>query len=440
MANADFKMNTEGSYLSSAIGSLRLDAEQAGETKRNAANIVAEIIKAYGGNPAAGIDSSQTPSNPKTGLVYGRIQSGKTRAMIASAAMAFDNNFRIAIVLTSNINDLVSQTHFDFSTGLQGVMSFTKDNDLDREIQNVKVYLEMGDGRLLLVGSKGKNSLENISTFLENVGADDYPSIIFDDEGDQASLDTNTRRRSQSSVAVAPSKINDIIQNKLRVAVPKHVYVSVTGTPQAVLLQSADSSNRPSFVVLIPPGKSYIGGDYFFGSEEPEGNPNKLVIVVDQNEKQTLLDRNSPIPDGLRKSILFFLVSGAAAIKNEGGRDKGYSYLCHPSLNNEEQGIAEEKINSFLTEVTRVLLATTPQAGQIPDKLKEVYDELLLTLKEKTPTFEELKSIISKQLATRQLLVINAKVKRQGIAYGRGYNFLIGGNTLGRGIASVIFW
>ena len=50
-----------------------------------------------------------------TGLVYGRIQSGKTRAMIADTAMAFDNGFRISVVMTSNINDLVAQTHVDFS-------------------------------------------------------------------------------------------------------------------------------------------------------------------------------------------------------------------------------------------------------------------------------------------------------------------------------------
>jgi hypothetical protein len=36
--------------------------------------------------------------------------------------------------------------------------------------------------------------------------------------------------------AVAPSAINNIIQNRLRPALPRHVYVGVTGTPQAVLL------------------------------------------------------------------------------------------------------------------------------------------------------------------------------------------------------------
>lgn len=427
-------MITNGSYIETAIQSLGLDLEQANETRQNAANIVAEIIKAYGGSVEAGINSAQGPVNPSTGLVYGRIQSGKTRAMIASTAMAFDNAFKIVIVMTSNINDLVTQTHFDFSSGLQGVMTFTKDNDLDKEVENVKVHLEMGNGRLLLVASKGKGSLENISEFLKKAGGENYPAIIFDDEGDQASLDTNIRRRSRSNFSVAPSTINDIIQNKLRVSVPRHVYVSVTGTPQAVLLQSADSSNRPSFVIILPPGASYIGGDYFFDTEEPENNTNKLIVSVDQNEKEELLKRTSPIPDGLRHSILFFLISAAAAVKNEGIPDKGYSYLCHPSLKNEEQSLAEERINGFLTEVTKALLQVNGDKN-ILNELQDAHNEIIATLGNKVPDLKELKQIILQQLATRRILVINAKVKRQGIAYGKSFNFLIGGNTLGRGIA-----
>ena len=56
--------------------------------------------------------------------------------MIASTAMAFDNKFRISVVLTSNINDLVAQTHMDFSTGLPGLKILTKDDALDREIDD----------------------------------------------------------------------------------------------------------------------------------------------------------------------------------------------------------------------------------------------------------------------------------------------------------------
>jgi hypothetical protein len=425
-------MITNGSHFAATLTALGLDADQTADTTRNATDIVSAVIKAYGTTAGGNIDPARVPPEPVTGLVYGRIQSGKTRAMIASTAMAFDNKFRIAVVMTSNINDLVDQTHMDFSTGLPGLMIFTKDTDLDREVQTAKLHMEKGGGCLLLICSKGKQSLQNISAFLKDVGAAKYPALIFDDEGDQASLDTNTRKRSKSQVSVAPSAINDAIQNKLRGAIPRNVYVSVTGTPQAVLLQSAGSTHRPSFIEMLPPGRSYIGGDTFFAKEEPEENA-ELIALVDPNEKTQLLNANGPIPDGLRKSILFFLVSAAAAIKNIGVRDKGYSYLCHPSLRNNEQAIAEQRINDFLNEVLTALYGGGN--GPLIRELKTQYDELQKTLGAQTPAFNDIKALILQHLPLRKLLVINAKVKRQGIDYGRGLNFLIGGNTLGRGIA-----
>lgn len=50
----------------------------------------------------------------KIGLVYGKVQSGKTNAMIASTALAFDNGYKIAIILTSNNIELVEQTRDRF--------------------------------------------------------------------------------------------------------------------------------------------------------------------------------------------------------------------------------------------------------------------------------------------------------------------------------------
>ena len=52
---------------------------------------------------------------------------------------------RISIVMTSNINDLVSQTHFDFARGLPGVVIFTKDNDLDREVPRTRPIVDRAD-------------------------------------------------------------------------------------------------------------------------------------------------------------------------------------------------------------------------------------------------------------------------------------------------------
>lgn len=427
-------MITDGRYFKATIAALDLeDDEQRQDTATNATNIVQAIVRAYGGTVEDGIDPTSTPAQALMGLVYGRIQSGKTRAMIASTAMGFDNKFRIAVVMTSNINDLVSQTHLDFATGLPGVMTYTKDNDLLGEVEKVKVHLEVGSTCLLIICSKGAGSLKNVTDFLREVGAGNYPTMIFDDEGDQASLDTNTARRARSPIAVGPTEINRVIQNELRPALPKHVYVSVTGTPQAILLQSVDSTHRPSFIVMLPPGRSYTGGDYFFHSDEPEDNDNDLISIADHDEVEALLDKSQSIPDGLKRSLLFFLVAGAAAIKNLGVPSRGYSYLCHPSLGNTDQGIARDRINAFLTEVTRALLGT--DGADIVKALRDAYEDLKTTLGDETPDFDELTAVIKEQLATYRVLVINGQVKRRGIEYGKGLNFLIGGNTLGRGIA-----
>lgn len=425
-------MITNGQRFSATLNALNLQGEERQSTERNASGIVADVMAAYGTTPSGALDSKRIPNSPRTGLVYGRIQSGKTRAMIASTAMAFDNGFRISIVMTSNINDLVAQTHIDFASGLPGLKILTKDDALDKEVADTKLYLEKTDGCLLIVCSKGNKSLANVARFLTAIGGREYPAIIFDDEGDQASLDTHARKRSKSAVSVAPSPINAIIQDKLRPAVVRNVYVSVTGTPQAVLLQSADSSHRPTFIEMLPPGANYVGGDQFFHEDEPEDNQ-RLISLVDRNEKQQLLNPRGPIPPGLRDSILFFLVAAAAAIKNLDLRAHGYSYLCHPSLKNEEQARAEARIGEFLTHVLRELLDDSD--GEITEGLTAAYEQLSATLGNRTPTFDEIKDILKRYLPLKKLLVINASVKRKGIGYGRGLNFLIGGNTLGRGIA-----
>ena len=139
-------MITDGPYFTRTLDALDLQGSQREDTVRNASNIVSAVMASYGVPPAMDVAGAVVPNRPPTGLVYGRIQSGKTRAMIASTALAFDNGFRVSVVMTSNINDLVSQTHIDFSSGLPGIVTFTKDNDLDREVPTTRLHLERETG------------------------------------------------------------------------------------------------------------------------------------------------------------------------------------------------------------------------------------------------------------------------------------------------------
>lgn len=440
-------INKNGKFYSATLVSLGLSAPEVRAATSNASSIIENVVSAYEstigvghvGKDGKGVARAfrRTPAGPN-GLVYGRIQSGKTRAMITTTAMAFDNGFRIVLVMTSNINDLVSQTHGDFSRVLQRVLVLTKDDELDGEIENAKLDLSAPDGRLLIITSKGNKSLQNVLDFLKLIDAKKYPFLIFDDEGDQASLDTNTYKRSKTGdLTLQKSPINTLIF-RLRNELPASVYVSVTGTPQAVLLQTASSDNKPSFIDLLSPGNGYIGGDSFFSTPEPQDNPTHLISIVPNEDKTRILNPSNPFPEGLRDSILFFLLA-ASAVKQNGGwpeNGKGFQFLCHPSLKNNEQSQARQRISWYLTEIRKILLGHADTLGIIP-AFKEQHRVLQIQLgRNDTPALPVLQGIIGEEIRGIKILVINASNnKRRGIEYGPTFNFLIGGNTLGRGIA-----
>jgi hypothetical protein len=437
-------INTSGRFFTDSLASLGLQGEAAIVATANARNIIRKVVNAYEENIGVGHVGRNGRGVPTqfrrrrmgpNGLVYGRIQSGKTRAMITSTAMAFDNGFRIAIVMTSNINDLVSQTHDDFTRVLRGVRVFTKDDELTNHIENARLDLSTPAGRILIVTSKGGRSLRIVSQFLASIDAAGFPMLIFDDEGDQASLDTNIYRRTRLGLELAPSAINNLIA-RLRNNHPACVYVSVTGTPQAVLLQTASTDNKPSFIEMLPAGIGYTGGDVFFSTEEPEQNPQHLVSIVPTQDQARLLNLGLDFPIGLRDSILFFLLAASAAKINLGIPVNGYQFLCHPSLRNNEQDQARARISDYLLEVRRVLLGNADNFGINPT-LNEQYRILREQLgPTHTPALAVLRGEIEEELLRNTILVINAtNTRRRGIAYGPGFNFLIGGNTLGRGIA-----
>ncbi|MFZ2125037.1 MAG: Z1 domain-containing protein [Candidatus Saccharimonadales bacterium] len=393
-------------------------------------DITDEIIKAY--------DNASKDAVP-TGLIYGRIQSGKTRTMILTTAMAIDRKFKVILVLTSNNNDLVQQTYDDFKKGLPGVKVISKAelNDMDGEVELLKNTLRRDENSVVIVCSKGQNILDKVITFLKAINAHELASLIFDDEGDQATLDTNIGRRSRTGNDIAPSKIFSLIHSEelrsLRMALKKTIFVSVTGTPQALFLQNLDSASRPTFIKIIQPGKGYVGGDVFFSTPNPGSN--RYISIVDEDEMITLQEENDEIPEGLIAAIDFFVMSATIA-----GLEKGwdvYNMLAHPSLNRFDHGLVKQKIISYINNLLDIL-ADPSHTGHSTKlaALRRVYDEVNgRSTKKPEYTFEQSIDTIKRTLPQRQVFVLNSDRRGPAQSPSRSYNFLIGGNSVGRGIA-----
>lgn len=374
-----------------------------------------------------------------TGLLYGRIQSGKTRTMILTSALAIDKKFKVILVLTTDNNDLVQQTYDAFKAGLPGVKVISKAelNDMEGEIELLRSTLPNDGNSVVIVCSKGPSILQKVITFLQAIEADQLPALIFDDEGDQATLDTSTGRRTRTGEDVEPSRIFSLIHSRdlasLKQSLPKAIFVSVTGTPQALFLQNRDSDSRPAFIRLIEPGKGYVGGDVFFDTENPASN--RYIRIVDEDEVNVLLDEAEGVPNGLADAIDFFVVS-ATLIGLERGWNE-YNMLAHPSLNRFDHSLVKQKITGYINDLLRIL--NDPESREYAAKLQQlqkVYDEVV-SRSTKTPQFtmEQVISTIKRTLPQRQVFVINSDRRGPAQSPSRSYNFLIGGNSVGRGLA-----
>jgi len=416
------RVHTNGGTFTAALDAIKplLDKAERRETIHNATQIIRAVLTARGKGTSA------------TGLVYGKIQSGKTRAMITSSALAFGNGFRIVAVITSNNTRLVDQTSNDFKSGLPTVRVFSKAH-FSNERDQAKQILESSDHGIVIVCSKGPRRLNQIIEFLKKIKAERYPALIFDDEGDQATLDTHTSKRSKGAT-IAPSTIHSLIHSdpvvSLRKALPDHVFVSVTGTPQGIVLQNVDSRSRPSFIELLEPGKSYVGGDVFFRVSDP--SKNTLISLTDQNERgQLLAGAPQSIPEGLKKAIRFFLLAAAWASQKSGWPpDEGYYFLCHPSVRNADQQKVDHGIRNYLNQLSPALSNTKHALYR---DLKESYLEVKKN--KSAPSLKHLLKVIQDNIHTREINLINKNTTNTELPRSTRFNFLIGGNTLGRGLA-----
>jgi len=425
-----------------------LPREEVEEIRNQAAQLVAEVVRAYDstvargevgrdGSGRAALDVVHGNDCP-TGLLYGRVQSGKTNAMILAAALAFDNGFRVVVVTTTDNVALVKQTAARFRVLDDGPLVYASTSD-QWELDGDNITRHLGSNGVVLVCSKNAAPVSSLISTLQRVGANDYPALIFDDEADQGSLDTTTAKRSAGS-ASAPSQgsttfrllmNNDAPQEQgesIRESLRHNVFVQVTATPYALLLQNTASPSRPSFTRLLEPGTGYTGGDHFFRRDLVARGERPLVFV-DPNEAAQIAAAPGRPREGLARAIAFFLLAATALELRRGRAEpEGYKLLCHTSPKQLDHDVFAQAIRGAIDQLLggdgRVVPAQRPHFDW-------AYQELVKSVHD-LPAFDDLQRRLARRLPQRKVIVVNAAA--DATEFGSAYNFLIGGNILGRGL------
>ena len=437
--------------LAGGHGSKPMERSALQHSKAQAEDMLAHIVRQYQQDVASGevgaeggaraSEGAPVAGRCPTGLLYGRVQSGKTVAMIILSALAIDNGFRVIVVFTSNYLKLVEQTASRFEA-LEGplVHSSTMNDDWQADAEHIKKNI--GAHGLVVVCAKDSNHSLALIEFLRQVEAANYPAMILDDEADQASLDTTVASRSlkkASAPAFSSTIHRRLVQNdrtaelgeSVRETLRHNVFVQVTATPYSLFLQNIDHPLRPQFTCLLEPGDGYTGGESFFADAfvEPDDGAPPLVFV-DEDESATLEDDPSDAPPGLARAIAFFLLAAAAqSLTQQGARAQGQNFLCHTSVKTAEHDRVGDLIRRFLSKLETDLAA--PLAGETSMRMHWAYAELLKTLP-RAPTLDELVAELRGRIHRRRIYIVNAGTS--DVDFGRELNFVVGGNILGRGL------
>jgi hypothetical protein len=377
-------------------------------------------------NQPAGETPGQTPTSDV--LIYGPIQSGKTSVITAAVGVALDTGFRCIIVLTSDINILYKQTYDRLSNALKTVAVKGKGEWSD--IESLKECL--ANSSVVLVCSKNVSKLKSLLDALRRADARNLPSLIIDDEADQASLNTNARNVDEE-VSAVNAAIND-----LRIFFESASFVQATATPQALFLQQAGGAYRPRSTVLTEPGSDYIGGSFFFDSDRDSlfgsGSP---LREVDQKEVLDLAAKKGPkaggsVPNGLRKALNSFFV--AASVKLISRPMECYAFLCHVSAKTVDHRYLAKIITQYYSEMAEAVKSEsrTPVQQGILSGLRSAYDDLQDS-DQTFPSMEQVLAQIALTIRSTAVRIINAGSEDES-KVDRPYCIFVGGNKLSRGV------
>jgi hypothetical protein len=262
------------------------------------------------------------------GLVLGYVQSGKTASMAATIAKAADSGYRMVIVLAGMTNVLRQQTQIRLLSDVvsHNPLLWLEGTTIESDFKpgSIPKLPTAGNGRCsLFVVKKNAGVLRRLKKALNKLSEIErksLPTLIIDDECDQASINTSAYR---SSV----TRINGLIRD-LCEKLPKVTYVGYTATPYANVLMSETSVDGsrdlyPSeFIISLDEPEGYFGARRLFGEDTDAERDTELPYIrrVPDEDRTNLQppsrkDRETFAPaftPSLTDSCNWFLLSLAA--------------------------------------------------------------------------------------------------------------------------------
>lgn len=283
-----------------------------------------------------------------SGLVIGKVQSGKTGYFTALIARAVDSGYNLIVVLSGgNFNDLRAQTQNRLNSDLIEPMnkqindywhSFTNTvngnkGDVNDESADRNWNLE---NKCLIVTKKNPSSLESLNKWAEEIlitsrnNGVNLKLLLIDDEADHASQNLNANKKE----AETATRINRELRNFIH-KFKFHAYVGFTASPYANMFvppefdnfTDSDSNLVPTlyprdFIYSLPTPTEYFGLEKMCPGVVPQWTNHLAEVKKEEAEfyrKNTnVVNLDNGLREGLYNAILDFFISlGVRSIRSD---------------------------------------------------------------------------------------------------------------------------
>lgn len=383
------------------------------------------------------------PAGKRTGLVVGYVQSGKTLSFTTLTALAHDNGFALVVLIAGTLENLKQQTLDRLTSDLELSASGKtrpwllvhqpSENTSDAALlrQHLKNWTDPSYPQhkkrvCVAVVLKHPKRIANLRDCLKSLDLAKIPTLVIDDEADQASLNTFAAVNQAKGTNRASANYREVLA--LKQVFPHHTYVQYTATPQANLLISLVDHLSPEFAELVSPGAGYVGGATLF---KPKGGYAK---TIPNSEASAKLSTSSTPPATLVSALRTYLFAASASEVNREGANR--TMMVHPSQqtgpHNDYLHWIDELIDSW-----RAIVSTDDYKlkQEFFEGFRVVYKDLQGTSSGDLPAFDQLTAQLPVVLRTAMVREVNSTGPGSAPINWSAteYWILVGGAKLDRG-------
>lgn len=399
--------------------------------------------------------NSRASDNSETGIIIGYVQSGKTLSFTTLTALARDNNYQIVIILGGTSKILLRQStarlrrdlRIDSRYGFEQKWTQITNPETQEDFDTLTNILDQWANptfqndrcrTALITVMKNGSRLRNLTDLLSGMNLQGVPTLIIDDEGDQASLNTRAAWAARQGIDVEDLTENDVSTiyrriNALRSILPHHTFLQYTATPQANLFINIMDRLSPNFIKLLTPGDDYTGGITFF-----DDNPN-LIVEIPPADLPTVQPLLEAPPSLLRALKVFYLgvVAGQILQLYRDPSQRNRSMLIHPSRLQGDHNTFYGWVNDTKQSWCRLLSGDdNDDKRELLHDFHSAYNDLQMTASN-LPSFEEMIANYNLANAIQYTRIVEVN-SRQGntpqIPWQDEYSWiLVGGQSMDRG-------